>query len=94
MSQKTNGQNSDSLLKFPCRFPVKAMGKAEGSFPAVFAHIIHTHAELWPDETISSNPSRNGNYIALTAVIEATSQQQLDAIYQALTDCPDVLMAL
>ena len=28
MSQKTNGQNSDSLLKFPCRFTVKAMGKA------------------------------------------------------------------
>ena len=57
MSRK-NGQNSDSLLEFPCRFPVKAMGKAEGSFPAVFAHIIHTHAELWPDESIRSNPSR------------------------------------
>jgi putative lipoic acid-binding regulatory protein len=30
----------------------------------------------------------------VTVVIEATSQAQLDAIYQDLTDSPDVLMAL
>lgn len=87
-------QNSDSLLEFPCRFPVKAMGKSEGSFEAVVAHIIRTHARLWPDEPIRTNPSKKGNYVAVTAVIEATSQDQLDAIYQDLTDCPDVLMAL
>ena len=92
--KKQPEQNSETLLEFPCRFPVKAMGKSEGSFEAVVAHIIRTHAELWPGEPIRSNPSSKGNYVAITAVIEATSQAQLDARYQDLTDCPDVLMAL
>lgn len=92
--KKKQGQNSDSLLEFPCRFPIKAMGRSEGSFEAVVAHIIRTHAELWPGEPIRTNPSSKGKYVAVTAVIKATSQAQLDAIYQELTDCPDVLMAL
>ena len=94
MTKKSLGQNGNSLLEFPCRFPVKAMGKADGRFEAVVAHIIRTHAELWPGEPIRSNPSKTGKYVAITAVIEATSQEQLDAIYRDLTDCPDVLMAL
>jgi putative lipoic acid-binding regulatory protein len=32
--------------------------------------------------------------VSVTAVIEARSQEQIDAIYQDLTDCGEVLMAL
>ncbi len=55
-----------------------------------------SHAALWPDEEspVTTNPSSAGNYLSVTVVIEATSQAQLDAIYQDLTDSPDVLMAL
>ena len=52
------------------------------------------HAELWPDEPIRIRPSKEGNFVSITAVIEAQSQQQLDAIYQELTDCDQVMMAL
>ena len=38
--------------------------------------------------------NRGGKWISVTVVIEATSKAQLDAIYQDLTDCADVLMAL
>ena len=34
------------------------------------------------------------NYLSITVTIEAISQAQLDAIYQDLTDCPEVIMAL
>jgi putative lipoic acid-binding regulatory protein len=97
MTKKTNGSRNPSretLLEFPCRFPVKAMGRAGGGFEAIVTHIVRNHAELWPGEAVRSNASRNGNYVAVTLVIEATSQEQLDAIYQDLTDSPDVLMAL
>lgn len=93
-------QNPDpskgSLLEFPCRFPIKAMGRADGNFDAVVVQIIRRHAELWADEEqpVASNPSSAGKYISVTVVIEATSQAQLDAIYQDLTESPDVLMAL
>lgn len=89
-----NSPNKETLLEFPCRFPVKAMGKADGGFEAIVTHIVRCHAELWPGEVVTANPSKKGNYVAVTLIIEATSQEQLDAIYQDLTDSPDVLMAL
>jgi putative lipoic acid-binding regulatory protein len=90
-SQKPNKQ---SLLEFPCRFPIKAMGRQSDEFEALITRIVLKHAELWRDESIRSVPSKAGNFLSVTAVIEARSQQQLDAIYQDLTDCVQVLMAL
>ena len=88
--------NKESLLEFPCRFPIKAMGRGNGAFEAIVVQIVRTHAELWPgeDEPVRTNPSRNGNYVSVTVIVEATSQAQLDAIYQDLTDSSEVLMAL
>ena len=86
--------NRQSLLEFPCRFPIKAMGRQSEEFEALVTRIVLEHAELWPDEPIRSVPSKAGNFVSVTAVIEARSQQQLDAIYSDLTDCPQVLMAL
>jgi putative lipoic acid-binding regulatory protein len=39
-------------------------------------------------------PSKNGNFISVTATINATSKPQLDDIYRELTAHPAVLMAL
>ncbi len=85
---------SPSLLKFPCRFPIKAMGRQSDEFESLVTGIIDRHAVLWPDEPVRLKPSGAGNFISVTAVIEAVSQIQLDAIYQDLTDCEQVLMAL
>ena len=87
-------QIEQTLLEFPCRFPIKAMGRHDGDFENIVTQIVTCHAGLWPGEVVSSAPSKAGNYLSVTVVVEATSQQQLDAIYQELTDCEQVLMAL
>jgi len=87
-------EEKTSLLEFPCSFPIKAMGKNSDDFEQLVSDIVLTHAELWPDEPIRSVPSKKGNYVSITAVIKAESQQQLDAIYRELTDCEQVKMAL
>jgi len=86
-------RNEVSLLEFPCRFPIKAMGRSESGFRDTVTMIVLAHADLWPDEPVRMVPSRAGNYVSVTAVIEATSKEQLDTIYQELTDCEAVLMA-
>jgi putative lipoic acid-binding regulatory protein len=85
---------SVSLLDFPCRFPIKAMGRQSDEFESIVMGIICRHASIWQDEPVRSKPSGAGNFVSITAVIEAESQAQLDAIYQDLTDCAQVLMAL
>jgi putative lipoic acid-binding regulatory protein len=91
MKMQRQEQNSPSLLEFPCRFPIKAMGRQRDGFEQLVTRIVCTHAELWPGEAVRSTA---GRFVSVTAVIEARSQEQLDAIYQELTDCAEVLMAL
>ena len=94
MTNQNSSPNKESLLSFPCRFPIKAMGRADSGIEGIATHIVRSHAELWPEEPVKNVPSKQGNYISLTFVIVAKSQEQLDSIYQDLTDSPDVLMAL
>jgi len=84
----------ETLLKFPCKFPVKAMGRFEKGFEALVTKIILTHAEMYAGEQVTTNSSGSGKFISITVVIEALSKPQLDRIYQDLTDCEQVLMAL
>ena len=85
---------TDSVFEFPCQFAIKAMGKTSSDFDAVVVEIVRRHAGDIHEGAVSSRPSKAGTYTSVTVMIEATSREQLDAIYQGLTDHPDVLMAL
>ena len=87
-------QESESVLQFPCQFPIKAMGKTSPKLDIVIVEIIRRHVEDIHEGAIKSRTSKNGKYTSITITIEASSREQLDAIYQDLSDHPDVLMAL
>jgi putative lipoic acid-binding regulatory protein len=87
-------QEPESILEFPCQFPIKAMGKTSSKLDILIVEIIQRHVQDIPEGALLSRPSKNGKYTSITITIEATSKQQLDAIYQELSDHPDVLMAL
>lgn len=84
----------DTLLEFPCAFPVKAMGRNGDEFETLVSEIVFRHARLHADEQVRSRPSGAGNFISVTITVNAESREQLDRIYQDLTDCEQVLMAL
>ena len=91
---ETDADMQETLLEFPCKFPVKAMGRSEDGFEALVTKIILQHAEIHDGEQITVNPSSSGKYVSVTVNIEALSKNQLDRIYQALSDCEQVLVAL
>jgi putative lipoic acid-binding regulatory protein len=86
--------SEETLLDFPCQFPIKAMGKADIELDLLVIEIVRRHAPDVDHKTVKTRPSKDGNYMAVTIIIEATSKQQLDAIYQDLTDHPLILVAL
>ena len=86
--------DNDELLRFPCEFPIKVMGRDCESFRSLTLAIVETHAGPLEPGRISERPSAKGNFVALTYTIEAQSREQLDAIYQELTDSGVVLVAL
>jgi putative lipoic acid-binding regulatory protein len=94
MSDVPEPVERETLLEFPCRFPIKAMGRQSEEFETTVTEIVFRHAEMWPGEDVQLTPSRAGNFVSVTTIIEARSQSQLDAIYQELSDCALVIMAL
>ncbi|MBT8141584.1 MAG: DUF493 domain-containing protein [Gammaproteobacteria bacterium] len=91
----TNIENQETLLQFPCEFPIKVMGKNHATFASDMCELIQTFVDQELDTSnISSRPSRSGKYSALTITITAKSKNQLDKIYQALYAHEDVHMTL
>lgn len=86
--------SNDSSLEFPCRFPIKVFGHGAGEFEQTVREIIAPHLAGNGDTQFSHNLSSGNRYVAVTATITAISQEQLDAIYEALSDDQRIIMAL
>ena len=81
-------------FQFPCRFPIKVMGRSGDVFEFAVVQILRRHIPQLAEGAIQRRDSKQNNYLALTIVIEAQSREQLDAIYRELSACQHVLMAL
>jgi len=86
--------SEETFFEFPCQFPIKAMGKAELELDLLVMEIVRRHAPGFDEGIVTKRPSKDGTYIAITVTIEASSKQQLNAIYQDLHDHPHVLKVL
>ncbi|MCC6916701.1 DUF493 domain-containing protein [Nitrosomonas sp.] len=84
----------ESLIEYPCDFPIKIMGKSQQGFTQTVLTIVKTHAPDFDDTTLEVRTSKSGTYLSLTCTIQATSRTQLDSLYQALHDHPMVTMLL
>ncbi len=84
----------DTLLEFPCRFPIKVMGAATDEFRSLALGIVTRHFGPLTPGDIEERPSSGGRYLGLTITVRAESKAQLDAVYGELTSCRQVLVAL
>jgi uncharacterized protein len=85
---------NDSLLSFPCQFPIKIIGKNTPEFEGIVVAILNKHVPDLGEGAIILHPSEQQNYLSMTATINATSQAQLDNLYRDLSGHPEVIMAL
>lgn len=98
MSQQNDPTASDTpaetLIEFPCHFPIKVMGETHADFTQEITRTIQSH---WPDfdtHLIEMRASANGKYISLTCLVYVTSKLALDDIYRSLTAHPMVKVVL
>ncbi len=83
-----------SLIEYPCDFPIKVMGANVDGFAAAIAQVARQFDPGFDAQTIETRPSKAGNYLGVTITIRATSRPQLDALYRTLTTHPMVKMVL
>ncbi len=84
----------ESLIQYPCAFPIKVMGAHHETFVAAVVEVVVSHAPAFDVATIERRPSSGGNYLSLTVTVTATSREQLDNIYRGLTGHPLVKYVL
>ena len=84
----------ESVMEFPCEFPIKMMGEDTPEFHATVRALVEKHTGPLADNAFNSATSRNGRFVSITVTVMAESRAQLDAIYLDATAHEDVLMAL
>ncbi len=83
-----------SLIEYPSLFPIKVMGRQVDGFAEAMADIARQFDPAFDAADMTTRPSRNGHYLAITLTIHATSREQLDGLYRALSGHPLVKMVL
>lgn len=87
--------NSDeSLITYPCDFPIKIMGVTQDSFAQTMVDLVRVYDPGFDANQMEMRPSTKGNYLSLTVTVRATSREQLDNLYRALSSHPMVKVVL
>ena len=85
---------TESLLAFPCDFPIKVLGETRPGFAQAVMDVVLHHAPDFDAATMEMRKSRLGKYLSLTVTVRAQSRAQLDELYRELCDHPMVKMVL
>lgn len=84
----------ESLIEYPSDFPIKIMGPMQDRFASTIAELILKHDPTFDAAKMEMRPSGKGNYLGLTVTVRATSREQLDNLYRALSSHPMVKVVL
>ena len=83
-----------SLITYPCDFPIKIMGATQEHFADTMVALVSLHDPDFHAGKMDMRPSTQGNYLSLTVTVRATSREQLDTLYRALSSHPMVKVVL
>ena len=85
---------SESLIEYPSDFPIKVMGTRVEGFTAALVSVARDFDPDFDEARLELRESRGGNYLSVTLTVTATSREQLDNLYRALTGHPLVKVVL
>jgi hypothetical protein len=84
----------ESLIEYPCDFPIKIMGKTTPGFAQAIVALVQRHAPDFEAASVEMRTSKQSKYLSVTCTVRATSREQLDTLYKELCDHPLVVMVL
>jgi putative lipoic acid-binding regulatory protein len=84
----------DSLIEYPSAFPIKVMGIAHDDFVHTVTQVARTFDPFFDATSIELRTSSGGKYLGVTITVTATSREQLDSLYIALSSHPMVKVVL
>ncbi|ATX82558.1 hypothetical protein Ga0123462_1709 [Mariprofundus ferrinatatus] len=86
--------HEETLLEFPCQFPIKVMGSNSDSFESEIVMIARQFIPQLGEAAVQSKASKTGKYLSVTVTFTAESKSQIDSLYRAMNAHPEVKMVL
>ena len=83
-----NPADKDSLIEYPCDFPIKVMGLNVQGYTAAMSYVVRQFDPDWTENKLETRESAGGKYLSLTFTVRATSREQLDELYRTLSSHP------
>jgi hypothetical protein len=90
----TTTPGQETLIEYPSQFPIKVMGAKVDGFVHAVTEIASRFDPAFDASTVELRNSSKGNYLGITITVTATSREQLDDLYRALTAHPMVKVVL
>lgn len=83
-----------SLIDYPCAFPIKVMGAQVNGFVTALVHVARQFDPVFDDTSVELRESKGGKYLGVTLTVNVTSREQLDELYRTLSSHPMVKVVL
>ena len=74
-SNPMDDSRKESLIEYPCLFPIKVMGAQVDGFVQALTHVAEQFDPTFDASTIELRPSKAGNYLGVTLTVTATSRE-------------------
>ena len=87
-------QQLETLFEFPCQFPIKIMGNKSADLKKMVLDALTSVGVDASTAEIKTRESSAGTYLSVTALFKAESKEQLDQLYQLLSNNSDIKMVL
>jgi hypothetical protein len=82
------------IWEFPCQHDIKVLGLAHHPLVDIVIALVTEHVGSCDTASIRTKPSSSGKYISVTATVQFTSKEQLEALYRALHARDEVTQTL
>lgn len=81
-------------ITYPCDYPIKVVGNVQPEFHDEVFNAVVRHDPTMTTAKVSQKTSRKGNFISISFMLTATSEQQLQALFDDLKQIPAVRLVL
>jgi uncharacterized protein len=70
-------EQTEQLLKYPTEYPIKVVGRPSDEFRARVHAVMLRHAPMLDADRVSERLSENGNFLSISYVIIAESNEHV-----------------
>ena len=84
----------ESLITYPCAFPIKVMGLKVEGFKETMIDVVQQFDKTLDANDVTVRDSSGGKYLGLTLTVSVASREVLDNVYRALSGHAMVKMVL